>query len=458
MNIQTYQSFFFVGIAGTGMSAIAQYLCGCGKKVAGSDRLFGNGNKSKLQQQFEQMGITCAVQDGSGIDKSIDLVVVSTAIEESNVEYQKALELGIPIAKRSAVLAAISNEVKTIAVGGTSGKSTTTAMIYHILQQNGLQPSLITGAGLTELQEQGLPGNAFKGEGEWLVIEADESDGSIVSYQPEIAVVLNVERDHKEADELLELFTTFKNNTKGAFIVNADNELSATLSAKTEWDFSAKGSKVGVKGGSFKQSGFSISFKINGSTCKIPVMGQHNMENALAAFAVCTQVGLDKSAIIKALATFKGIYRRTQLIGVKEQSKQYVIDDFAHNPQEVAAAIASCQLVSPRVVAYFQPHGFGPLKFMHAELSQEVAKVLRPNDYFLIGDVYYAGGTVDKNISPTIVSTAIIREGKHAVFVGNKQGAMAELITLAEDNTTFLIMGARDPNLDQLAKDLLKRL
>jgi UDP-N-acetylmuramate--alanine ligase len=166
MNIQTYQSFFFVGIAGTGMSAIAQYLCGCGKKVAGSDRLFGNGNKSKLQQQFEQMGITCAVQDGSGIDKSIDLVVVSTAIEESNVEYQKALELGIPIAKRSAVLAAISNEVKTIAVGGTSGKSTTTAMIYHILQQNGLQPSLITGAGLTELQEQGLPGNAFKGEGE----------------------------------------------------------------------------------------------------------------------------------------------------------------------------------------------------------------------------------------------------------------------------------------------------
>jgi UDP-N-acetylmuramate--alanine ligase len=283
MNIQTYQSFFFVGIAGTGMSAIAQYLCGCGKKVAGSDRLFANGNKSKLQQQFEQMGITCAVQDGSGIDKSIDLVVVSTAIEESNVEYQKALELGIPIAKRSAVLAAISNEVKTIAVGGTSGKSTTTAMIYHILQQNGLQPSLITGAGLTELQEQGLPGNAFKGEGEWLVIEADESDGSIVSYQPEIAVVLNVERDHKEADELLELFTTFKNNTKGAFIVNADNELSATLSAKTEWDFSAKGSKVGVKGGSFKQSGFSISFKINGSTCKIPVMGQHNMENALAA-------------------------------------------------------------------------------------------------------------------------------------------------------------------------------
>lgn len=458
MNIQTYQSFFFVGIAGTGMSAIAQYLCGCGKKVAGSDRLFANGNKSKLQQQFEQMGITCAVQDGSGIDKSIDLVVVSTAIEESNVEYQKALELGIPIAKRSAVLAAISNEVKTIAVGGTSGKSTTTAMIYHILQQSGLQPSLITGAGLTELQEQGLPGNAFKGEGEWLVIEADESDGSIVSYQPEIAVVLNVERDHKEADELLELFTTFKNNTKGAFIVNADNELSATLSAKTEWDFSAKGSKVGVKGGSFKQSGFSISFKINGSTCKIPVMGQHNMENALAAFAVCTQVGLDKSAIIKALATFKGIYRRTQLVGVKEQSKQYVIDDFAHNPQEVAAAIASCQLVSPRVVAYFQPHGFGPLKFMHAELSQEVAKVLRPNDYFLIGDVYYAGGTVDKNISPTIVSTAIIREGKHAVFVGNKQGAMAELITLAEDNTTFLIMGARDPNLDQLAKDLLKRL
>lgn len=458
MNIQDYQSFFFVGIAGTGMSAIAQYLRGCGKTVTGSDRLFAAGSKSQLQQQFEDMGITCVVQDGSGIDESIDLVVVSTAIEESNVEYQKALSLNIPIAKRSTVLAALSDQVKTIAVGGTSGKSTTTAMIFHILTQAGLQPSLMTGAGLTELQEKGLPGNAYKGEGEWLVIEADESDGSIVGYHPEIAVVLNVERDHKEADELIELFTTFKNHTKGAFIVNADNELAASLSANKEWDFSAQGGKVGIKGSSFKQSGFSISFKINGNSCKVPLMGAHNMENALAAYAVCTQVGVNKKDIINALASFRGIYRRTQLVGEKKQFKQYVIDDFAHNPSEVAAAIAACQLVSPRVIAYFQPHGFGPLRFMHAELSQEVAKVLRPNDYFLIGDVYYAGGTVDKNISPTIVSTAIIREGKHALFVGNKQGALTEMITLADENTTFLIMGARDPHLDQLGKDLFKRL
>ena len=182
------------------------------------------------------------------------------------------------------------------------------------------------------------------------------------------------------------------------------------------------------------------------------------MENALAAFAVCKQVGVKKEDIIKALSSFKGIYRRTQLVGEKENAKQYVIDDFAHNPSEVAAAIAACQLISPRVIAYFQPHGFGPLRFMHAELSQEVAKVLRPNDYFLIGDVYYAGGTVDRNISPTIVSTAIIREGKQAHYVGNKQGALTEMITLAQENTTFLIMGARDPHLDQLAKDLLKRL
>ena len=239
MNLQAYQSLFFVGIAGTGMSAIAQYLCGCGKTVSGSDRLFASGSKSTLQQQFEDMGITCAVQDGSGIDESIDLVVVSTAIEESNVEYQKALQLGIPIAKRSAVLAAISDQTKTIAVGGTSGKSTTTAMIFHILNQAGLQPSLITGAGLTELQEQGLPGNAYKGQGEWLVIEADESDGSIVGYHPEISVVLNVERDHKEADELLDLFSTFKENTNGVFIVNADNELAASLSLLKDYDFSA---------------------------------------------------------------------------------------------------------------------------------------------------------------------------------------------------------------------------
>ncbi|HPY82041.1 MAG TPA: Mur ligase domain-containing protein, partial [Bacteroidales bacterium] len=173
MKSYPYKSFFFIGIAGTGMSAIAQYLKGKEKKIAGSDRMFHATNKMQIQEQFESQGITCFSQDGSGITQDIDVVVISTAIEESNIEYQKAKKLHIPIIKRSELLAIISNSIPTIAVGGTAGKSTTTAMIFHILQSCGKNPSLITGAGLSSLQKQGIPGNAWVGEGNWLVIEAD---------------------------------------------------------------------------------------------------------------------------------------------------------------------------------------------------------------------------------------------------------------------------------------------
>ncbi|MFL5728404.1 MAG: Mur ligase domain-containing protein, partial [Cytophagaceae bacterium] len=228
--IDQYQNYFFVGIAGTGMSAIAQYLKGIGKEVSGSDRLFNKDNKMLIQEQFEKAGIQCFFQDGSGITPKTQVVVVSTAIEEINVEYQKAKAAGITIIKRSELLAAISSVKKTIAVGGTSGKSTTTAMIFHILRENGFSPSLITGAGLTELQQKGLPGNAWVGESEWLVIESDESDGSIINYVPEIGIVLNIDRDHKEYSELMQLFRTFRNNTRGKFIINNDHEMIREIS------------------------------------------------------------------------------------------------------------------------------------------------------------------------------------------------------------------------------------
>lgn len=196
-----YEHFFFVGIAGTGMSAIAQYLRGIGKRVSGSDRLFNSESKMLIQEQFEKQGIECHFQDASGVTSDVDVLVISTAIEESNIELQKAKALNIPVMKRSELLAKLSAKKRTIAVGGTSGKSTTSAMIFHVMEQCGLQPSIMSGAGLTSLQKRGLPGNAWVGKSDWLVIEADESDGSIVNYVPEISVLLNVDRDHKEYDE-----------------------------------------------------------------------------------------------------------------------------------------------------------------------------------------------------------------------------------------------------------------
>lgn len=452
MQLENTTNFFFVGIAGTGMSAIAQYLQGIGKQIAGSDRLFSPNDKMLLQTQFESLGIQCFFQDGSGINEQTQAVVVSTAIEETNVEYQKALALNIPIIKRSELLAAISNSIKTIAVGGTSGKSTTTAMIFHVLETCGYAPSLITGAGLSSILGKGLPGNAWNGTGEWLVIEADESDGSIVNYNPEIGVLLNIDRDHKEFDELMQLFASFKQHTKAHFIVNQDYDRTRELSQNAEFDFGTKCNNVGIYGRDFVQNGFEISFSVNDIPCNVPLIGKHNMENALATLAVAKAVGIDLKTAISSLSSFQGIFRRTQLVGKNIERSITVIDDFAHNPAEVAAAIRACQNCAERVVAYFQPHGFGPLRFMHEELSSEVAQALRPNDVFIIGDVYYAGGTVDKNISPEIVSNAIQKQRKQAIFSASKEQSLQTILEQASNDCVLLTMGARDPKLNEFAK------
>lgn len=447
--------YFFIGVAGTGMSAIAQYLSGRGEKVSGSDRLFSKTDKSETQLQLERAGIECHFQDGSGITPDTEAVIVSTAIEESNVEYQKAKSLGIPVIKRSALLAQISDSIKTIAVGGTSGKSTTTAMIFHILQKCGKEPSLITGAGLATLQKQGLIGNAFNGSGEWLVIESDESDGSIVGYHPEIALLLNVERDHKEESELMELFSTFKSHTKKAFIVNSNYPITMSLSQNESYNFGTKGNP-GIKGSGFEQDGFSIKFNVNGVPCSINAIGTHNMENALAAIAAAVQTGITVEQAVEAIKDFSGIYRRASLVRADQERHLYVVDDFAHNPSEVASAIKACQSITGKVIAYFQPHGFGPLRFMHKELGELVAATLRPNDIFVIGDVYYAGGTVNRDISPEIVSQAIQNLGKNAIFAKDKESCRAEILkNTPERDCTILIMGARDPKLSDYAQSFI---
>ncbi len=447
--------YFFIGVAGTGMSAIAQYLSGRGEQVSGSDRLFSKTDKSETQLQLERAGIECHFQDGSGITPDTEAVIVSTAIEESNVEYQKAKSLGIPVIKRSALLAQISDSIKTIAVGGTSGKSTTTAMIFHILQKCGKEPSLITGAGLATLQKQGLIGNAFNGSGEWLVIESDESDGSIVGYHPEIALLLNVERDHKEESELMELFSTFKSHTKKAFIVNSNYPITMSLSQNESYNFGTKGNP-GIKGSGFEQDGFSIKFNVNGVPCSINAIGTHNMENALAAIAAAVQTGITLEQAVEAIKDFSGIYRRASLVRADQERHLYVVDDFAHNPSEVASAIKACQSITGKVIAYFQPHGFGPLRFMHKELGELVAATLRPNDIFVIGDVYYAGGTVNRDISPEIVSQAIQNLGKNAIFAKDKESCRAEILkNTPERDCTILIMGARDPKLSDYAQSFI---
>src|SRR5512133_215522 len=455
MDIEKYKNYFFIGIAGTGMSAIAQYMQGIGFQVSGSDRLFGPDNKMLIQEQFESLGIHCHSQDGSVITTETEVVVISTAIEETNVEYRKALELGIPVMKRSELLAAISKLRRTIAVGGTSGKSTTTAMIFHILQENGYSPSLMTGAGLTSLQKQGLPGNAWVGKSDWLVIESDESDGSIVNYYPEISVLLNVDRDHKELDELMQLFSTFRDHTHGTFIVNHDHVMISQLSRDSKNDFGTQGT-IGYKGKDFVQDGFRIRFTLNEVPFTIPALGRHNMENAMAAATVAGAVGIELKSSAAALESYTGIYRRTQLVG--QINGVSVIDDFAHNPSEVAAAIKACQERSSRVFAWFQPHGYGPLRFFHQELAEKIPQVLRHDDYFLMSEVYYAGGTVNRDIGSDVVINAMQKQHENSLLVNDRSLLPGLLKELTRPGDIILLMGARDPSLSDFAREVTDQL
>ena len=455
--VTDFKNVFFIGVAGVGMSAIAQYLAGIQKNVSGSDRYFKNGEYNETKEKLEAEGIKCFLQNGDGITATTDLVVVSTAIEDTVAEVIKAKQLNIPILKRSEVLSLIAKSKKTIAVGGTSGKSTTSAMLFDILQYANLQPGIISGAGLTSIIKEGKIGNAKVGPGEWLVIEADESDGSIAQYHPEVGLLLNVDKDHQEIDELMQIFGTFKNNTEELFIVNQSNVLAKQLSQNIKHDFSAdENSGAGYIAANFKQEGFSIQFSIHNIQFSINAIGRHNMENALAATAVANQLGVDLKTCAVALQHYEGIYRRNQILGNK--NGVWVIDDYAHNPVKCAAAIAACQPLANKVVAWFQPHGYGPTKFLRNDFVKELAAVLRPQDEIWMSEIFYAGGTAVKDISANDLINDIKALGKNAFFVEDRDDLLKTVRPHLTGNSILLLMGARDPGLEKFAKKILAEL
>jgi UDP-N-acetylmuramate--alanine ligase len=455
-SLKEFKNPFFIGIAGAGMSAIAQYLQGIGKQVSGSDRFFTGDEFNDTRDKLEAEGIKCFVQNGEGITGETDLIVVSTAIEDTVAEVQKAKQLGIPIIKRSALLALIAASKKTIAVGGTSGKSTTSAMLFNILEQAGLQPGIISGAGLVSIIREGKIGNAKVGAGELLVIEADESDGSIIEYHPEFGLLINIDRDHKEIDVLMEVFKTFKENSK-FFVVNQSHLLAKQLSQNIKQDFSFNAdSGAGYIGSDFVQKGLTISFKINGVDFSLNVVGKHNMENALAASCIAAQAGVELKVCSGALRNYEGIYRRHQVLGHKKGV--WVIDDYAHNPVKCAAAIEACQPIAPKVIAWFQPHGYGPTKFLRHDFVEEIAKVLRPGDEIWMSEIFYAGGTAAKDISANDLINDLKGLNKPAFFVENRNDLLAAARSHFTNNCVLLLMGARDPSLELFAKQVWEKL
>ena len=441
----------FAGVGGSGMSALAQYVALRGGVASGSDRSFDQGANPADRSLLERLGVALWPQDGSGV-AGCAAVVYSTAVEAQVPDFAEARRLGVPLVHRSDLLAHFVAASRTLAITGTSGKSTTVAMAFEILRGCGLDPSVITGGPLVALQREGLWGNAWAGRSDLLVIEADESDGSLVAYEPAVGVVLNLQRDHKEMAEVAAMFATFKTRTREAFWVGEGADLApladgARVFGLGPCDLRAEALATGPSGSAFEAGGTRFT---------LPVPGRHNVENALAAMAGCLALGAPLAAMAAPLAGFLGVARRFQSLGVCRGVE--VVDDFGHNPAKIAASLRTAHLRAGRVLAVFQPHGYGPLRFLRADFVDTFAAELAAEDRLWLLEVFYAGGSAVRDISSADVVEDLHARGVDARFAPTREGLVAELAAQARAGDLILVMGARDPSLTALAQAVLAAL
>lgn len=444
------RSIHFTGIFGSGMSALAQYLRFQGITVSGSDRFHASEDTASLRQSLEGLGCAIVHQDGSGVGADTDVVCVSTAIEDSNPDITAARSRGIPVIHRSDLLSALIATKRTIAVAGTSGKSTVTAMIFEFLTACGKSPSLISGAGLRRLEKQGLIGNAYNGGSDLLVVEADESDGTLVKYRPEAAVILNVSKDHKSTDEITKLFETLAAQSSWT-TSNADDPILASLPATVRFGRNGSGS---WRPDYAELLPTSIKLIRSGIEYHLPLPGEHNLENLCAALCVCEQFGCEETALADAVINYEGVARRFSVTGTKQNV--HVVDDFAHNPAKIAAVVRAARGLSERIIAVYQPHGFGPTRFLKDEYIATFRTAFRQHDSLYLLPIYYAGGTAQKNISSEDIIEGLGPVAFTAQALRDRDELVTRLKADAKPEDCVLLMGARDPSLPALVRNIVE--
>jgi UDP-N-acetylmuramate--alanine ligase len=444
----------FAGVAGSGMSALAQFVAMKGGRASGSDRSFDRGQRPEARVQLEALGVTLHPQDGTGLEGDCSALIVSTAVEEEVPDVAAARRLGVPVLHRSDLLAHFVARYRTVAVTGTSGKSTTVAMAFEILRGAGRDPSVITGGELAALQREGRWGNAWAGASEVLVVEADESDGSVVRYHPAVGVLLNLQRDHKEMDAVAELFRAFRAQVRESAVVGEAMNLREFAREATVFGF---GEGADLRAEALELDAEGSTFRVRDTAFRLPVPGRHNVENAMAAIAACEALGVPLAAMVEPLGAFQGVARRFQVLGTR--GGVTVVDDFGHNPAKVTASLRAAHLRveahGGRVLAVFQPHGFGPLKFLRADFVEAFAAELAPRDRLWFLDVFYAGGTASRDISSAEVVQEIAARGVAAEVAPSREALVARLSAEAKDGDLILVMGARDPSLTDLARAIL---
>ncbi|HLY04730.1 MAG TPA: Mur ligase family protein [Rhizomicrobium sp.] len=459
------KDYFLCGIGGSGMLPLALILKAKGARVAGSDRALDQGRTAQKFAFLRAHGIALYPQDGSGIVRCDQAVVISAAVEETVPDVVAARALGAPIVTRAALLAELFNASPwPIGVAGTSGKSTTTGMLGWILARAGRAPTVMNGAIMKNFVTPDIPfASAVVGAGDAFVSEVDESDGSIAHYVPRVAVVTNIALDHKSLDELRALFRDFVERSQVA-VLNLDNRETAALARESPpgklRSFSLRDETAPLFAADIAPLPEGVGFEVceSGAQARVnlSVPGRHNVQNALAAIAAARASGVPLGEACAALESFAGLRRRFEKVGSARGVT--VIDDFAHNPDKIAATLATAHEFPGRLLLLFQPHGFGPLRLMKDPLIEAFARGMRSGDMLVMPDPVYFGGTTERSVTSADITGGVAARGFSARAIPDRAECGRVLLAEARSGDRIIIMGARDDTLATFAADLLKAI
>ena len=453
------------------MLPLAVILQAQGHRVEGSDRTFdttpGAGRTGAKIDGLRRRGIRLHPQDGSGIRRADQILVTSAAVEDSVPDVTAARKLGARRMSRAELLAGLFNAApQRIGIAGTSGKSTVTGMIAWILHCAGRDPTVMNGAAMRNLASADDPfASALTGAGDIFVSEIDESDGSITRYDPSVAVLTNISEDHKPMDELRGLFGDFVCKADRC-VLNLDDpetlQIGRRIPPENRVFFSLADRNADLFAAALSPTPDGIGFRLiaDGTLDAHPVTlrvpGIHNVANALAAIGAAVAGGVPAAAAARHLNGFAGLRRRLETVGAA--GGVTVIDDFAHNPDKIAATLDTLHAAPGRLLILFQPHGFGPLRKMRQGFIDVFAENLDSEDVLLMPEPVYFGGTVTRDISSRDIAGPVAATGRHAEAHGDRASCGDRLLDLARPGDRIVVMGARDDTLADFARDLLKRL
>ncbi len=458
--------YFFCGIGGSGMLPLALIVQARGGRLEGSDRSRDQGRTPEKFAWLEDHGVTLHPQDGSGVTRPDQIVVATGAIEDTVPDIGAAKRAGARIVTRPELLSQLFNAAPaSIGVAGTSGKSTITGMIAWILHQAGREPTVMNGAVMKNFVDADHPfASALIGGPDLFVSEVDESDGSIARYDPTVAVVSNISLDHKSMEELRDLFGGFTGRAERA-VLNLDNvetqALAQSLPAGKVITFALGEESATLNAHDLEPLPAGMRFTLtelggDRHAVVLNVPGAHNVANALAALGAVRAIGVPLDQAVAALESFAGIRRRMEVVGTANGVT--VIDDFAHNPDKIAATLKTLHAFEGRLLILFQPHGFGPLKLMKHEFIDGFAGLMRPDDVLLMPEPVYYGGTTDRSVGSEDIAAGIRAAGRTTEALATREACGDRLVQLARPGDRIVVMGARDDTLSDFAAGLVRRL